>query len=352
MIRVGLVGFGLAGRVFHAPLISSVEGLELAAVVERSSDKAAALYPGVTTYRTVEELLADSTIKLVVIATPNKTHHDLALSALEAAKSVVVDKPASVNSAEIIDLMELAGGIGLQLVPFHNRRWDNDFLTIQNLLHEKALGRLVHFTSTLDRWRPGATRSPWKDDQDQGGILLDLGTHLVDQALVLFGKPASIGAEILRERDGEGANDSFTIRFHYYSGPSITLSANTLSSIPRARFHLRGTKGNYVKFGVDPQEEALGKITRIDSLDWGKEAPDHSGTLSVDADNTAVARPLESVPGNYRLFYEGVRDAILGKGPEPVSAIDAWRTARVLEYALESSKASRDVECDWTSEPQ
>jgi predicted dehydrogenase len=352
MIRVGLVGFGLAGRVFHAPLISSVEGLELAAIVERSTDKAAALYPGITIYRTFDELLADATIKLVVIATPNKTHHDLALSALEAAKSVVIDKPVSVTSSEIVDLMELAGGIGLQLVPFHNRRWDSDFLTLQNVLHEKSLGRLVHFTSTLDRWRPGATRIPWKDEPENGGILLDLGTHLVDQALALFGKPTSLGAEILRERDGEGANDSFTIRLHYYTGAAVTLSANCLSSLPRPRFHVRGTQGNFVKLGVDSQEEALGKITRIDSADWGKEKPEQWATLSVDADHSMVTRPVESIPGDYRLFYSGVRDAILGKVPAPVTAIDAWRAARVLEYALESSKAGRDVECDWTSEPE
>lgn len=352
MIRVGLVGFGMAARVFHAPLISSVEGLELAAVVERNTDNAAALYPGITTYRSLDDLLADATIKLVVIATPNKSHYELALRALEAARNVVVDKPMSVTPAEIVELMGLAGGIGLQLVPFHNRRWDNDFLTIQNVLHEKTLGRVVHFTSTMDRWRPGATRVAWKDSSENGGILLDLGTHLVDQALLLFGKPASIGAEILRERDGEGANDSFNIRFHYFTGESLTLSANTLSSLPRSRFHLRGDKGNFKKFGVDPQEDALGKITRIDSPDWGKEAPEHWGTLSIGADGTALARPLESIPGDYRLFYAGVRDAILGKGPAPVAAIDAWRTARVLEYALEASKASRDVECDWSSEPE
>src|SRR5579863_9396073 len=145
MIRVGLVGFGMAGRVFHAPLISSVEGLELAAVVERNSDSAAQRYPGITTCRSLEELLADSSIKLVVVATPNATHFDIALRALEAAKNVVVDKPAGVSSHEIAQLVELASAVGLHFIPFHNRRWDSDFRTIQNLLHEKSLGELVHF---------------------------------------------------------------------------------------------------------------------------------------------------------------------------------------------------------------
>jgi predicted dehydrogenase len=351
MIRVGLVGFGMAGRVFHAPLISSVEGLELAAVVERTTDNAAQRYPGITTYRSVDELLADASIKLVVVATPNATHYEVALKALEAAKSVVVDKPMAVSSAQIAELMQLAGGIGLQFIPFHNRRWDGDFLTVENVIHEKALGQLAHFQSTLDRWRPGVSSREWKEDPEQGGILLDLGTHLVDQALILFGLPGSIGAEVLRERDGDGANDSFTIRLHYLTGATVTLSANYLSSLARPRYHLRGTKGNYWKWGLDIQEEALTKITRIESPEWSKEPPDHWGTLCVDRDGSRVTTPVEPIPGDYRLFYAGVRDALLGNGNPPVRAIDAWRTARALEWALESSKAHRDVECDWSIEP-
>lgn len=352
MIRVGLVGFGMAGRVFHAPLISSVEGLELAAVVERNSDHAVKRYPGITTYRSVDELLADPSIKLVVVATPNATHHEIALQVLEAAKSVVVDKPAALNSTQIADLLGLAGAIGLHYIPFHNRRWDSDFQTIQHLLHEKSVGSLVHFESTFDRWRPEASTRAWKDEQDQGGLLFDLGTHLVDQALMLFGPPESVGAVVQRERGGEGSNDSFSIRLHYLTSLSVTVSANALSSLARPRFHLRGNHGNYWKWGLDLQEEALGKITKIDSADWGKESSDHWGTLCVDAGGSLVSQPVEPIPGDYRLFYAGVRDSLLGTGKPPVAAIDAWRTTRILEWALESAKTHRDVECDWSSEPQ
>ena len=212
MIRVGLVGFGMAGRVFHAPLISSVEGLELAAVVERTTNKAAERYPGITTYRSVEELLADASIKLIVVATPNSTHFPIAMQALEAAKSVVVDKPVALHADEIVQLAGLAGGIGLHVFPFHNRRFDSDFLTIRKLIQEHSVGRLVHFESNFDRWRPGLSTRAWKEETGEGGILYDLGTHLVDQALLLFGQPAYVGAEIRRERDGEGANDAITIR--------------------------------------------------------------------------------------------------------------------------------------------
>ena len=351
MIRVGLVGFGMAGRVFHAPLISSVDGLELAAIVERSSDHAEQRYPGIKICRTVDELLADSTIKLIVVATPNAAHFEIALSALEAAKNVVIDKPVAISSQEITQLLELAGGIGLQCIPFHNRRWDSDFQTIQNVLREKSLGELVHFESTFDRWRPGASTRVWKDDPEQGGTLLDLGTHLVDQALTLFGPPESLGAEVRHERDGNGGNDSFTIRLHYFTSTTVTLGANSLSSLARPRFHLRGTKGNYWKWGLDLQEEELSKITRIESADWGKEPADHWGTLCVDNDGKIATQTVQPVSGDYRLFYAGVRDALLGNNKPPVAGIDAWRTARVLEWALESSKSHRDVECDWSSEP-
>jgi scyllo-inositol 2-dehydrogenase (NADP+) len=352
MIRVGLVGFGMAGRVFHAPLISSVEGLELAAVVERNSDHAEGRYPGVKVHRTVDELLADPSIKLVVVATPNAAHFEIALRALEAAKNVVVDKPVAITSQEIAQLLELAGGIGLQCIPFHNRRWDSDFRTIQKVLQEKAVGTLVHFESTFDRWRPGPSTRIWKDDPEQGGTLLDLGTHLVDQALCLFGPPESVGAEVRHEREGDGGNDSFTIRLHYFTNVTVTVSANSLASLARPRFHLRGTKGNYWKWGLDLQEEELGKIARIDSPGWGEEPEDRWGTQRAESDGSLASRTVQPVPGDYRLFYAGVRDALLGKDNPPVAGIDAWRTARVLEWALESSKAHRDIECDWSGEPQ
>ncbi len=343
MIRVGLIGFGMAGRVFHAPLISSVEGLELAAVVERTANNAAERYPSITTYRSVEELLADASIKLVVVATPNSTHFPIAMQALEAAKNVVVDKPVALSADEIGQLAELAGGIGLHLFPFHNRRFDSDFLTIKKLMDEHSLGRLVHFESNFDRWRPGLSSRAWKAETDEGGILQDIGTHLVDQALVLFGQPAAVGADILRERDGEGANDAITIRLHYFTGFSVTLGANCLSSLARPRFHLRGTRGNFWKWGLDPQEDALGKITKITEANWGQEATDHWGTLSADVDGGLVTQPVPSATGDYRLYYAGVRDVLLGNAAAPpVTPTDAWRVARVLEWAKQSSDEHRD----------
>jgi scyllo-inositol 2-dehydrogenase (NADP+) len=352
VIRVGVVGFGMSARVFHAPLISSVEGLQLAAVVERHSDQAGARYPEIVTCRSLDELLADSSLDLIVVATPSGTHFDVARQVIAAGKNVVVDKPMAPRSTEIAKLIAQAAERGVMLIPFHNRRWDGDFLTVQNLLRENAVGRLVSVESRMDRWNPGATRRPWKNDPAQGGgVLLDLGTHLVDQALTLFGKPLGVSAEVDRERDGEGANDSFTIRLRY-EGLRVTMGANMLSSPPGPRFVLRGTQGSFRKFGVDPQEAALNKVTHIDSPRWGKEPPEQWGVLTVQAEEALVTRPVETLAGDYRRFYEGVRDALAARSAPPVRAVEAWRAARILEWAEESQERRCEIACDWSDEPQ
>jgi scyllo-inositol 2-dehydrogenase (NADP+) len=353
VIRVGVVGFGLGGRVFHAPLISSVEGLELAAVVERTTNKAAERYPGITTYRSVADLLEDTSINLVVVTTPSGTHFEIARQVLEAGRHVVVDKPVCTTSAEVAQLMRLALARNLSLVPFHNRRWDGDFQTIRRIIGEGSLGRLVSFESRFDRWRPDiATKKLWKESVETGGgTLLDLGPHLTDQALTIFGKPEAVSAEVLRERDGTGSNDAFTIRLRY-PGISVTVGANALSLPPGPRFHLRGTKGNYLKLGVDAQEAALTKIARIEDPAWGVEPTASWGTLYTGIDGGTISTPIRPVAGDYRVFYSGMRDALLGKAPVPVQANDAWRIARILEWAAESSERRSEVTCDWSEEPE
>jgi predicted dehydrogenase len=351
LIRVGVIGFGFGGRVFHATLIASVEGLELAAVLERTQSRAAERYPHIATLHSVEELLSDSSIGLVVVTTPSGTHFEIARQALEAGKHVVVDKPVCATAAEVAQLMTLAAAKNVLLIPFHNRRWDSDFQTIRKVLHEGLLGRIVAVESRFDRWRPDMPKDRlWKESPAAGGgTLLDLGPHLGDQALTLFGKPEAVSADVLRERDGQGANDAFTIRMRYPSF-TVTLGANNLSLPAGPRFHLRGTKGNYWKSGLDPQEAALMKITRIDDPAWGQEPSASWGTLHIGVEGGTVSRPVQPVHGDYRLFYAGVRDSILGKAPAPVQPIDAWRVARLLEWADESSRRRCEVACDWTEE--
>jgi predicted dehydrogenase len=275
----------------------------------------------------------------------------LAKQILEAGKSVVIDKPMAITSAQIGELIQLAAAKGVYLIPFHNRRWDSDFQTLFKLIREDSVGRIVHLESTMDRWRPAPVgRAAWKEETEQGGLLLDIGTHLADQAICLFGKPQAVHADITRERDGDGSNDSFTVRLRYAEF-SFTLSANVLSSLPRPRYHMRGTKGNYCKWGLDPQEAALNKITRIDDPAWGKEAQQNWGTFNSDVDGCVVTCPVPPVPGDYRLFYAAVRDALLRKSQAPVSAQSAWRVARLLEWAVQSSTERREVACDWGEEP-
>jgi predicted dehydrogenase len=354
MIRAGVVGYGLAGKVFHAPMISAVDGLELAAVVERSSRNAELAYPGVTTYTSLEAMLDDESIELVVIATPNLLHAPQAEAALAAGRHVVVDKPVGNNSTQIATLIAKANEQNRLLIPFHNRRWDSDFRTLQKLLLEQSLGRVVYLESTFDRWRPTPRRNIWREDgSDGGGLLLDLGTHVADQALVLFGLPEGVTADVRTERDNGVTMDSFTIRLRYL-GQAVTLSANCLASLPRPRYVVRGTTGNFVKWGLDPQEARLketGRVVENEELGWGEEPPSAWGTLATDVGGTIESRPLKPIPGDYRLYYAGVRDAILGKAAPPVLAVDAWRTTRLLEWAQESSDKRCEVVCNWSESP-
>ena len=357
MIRAGLVGFGMAARVFHGPLLSSIEGLELAAVMERTTNKAAERYPGITVHRSLAAMLADSSLDLFVVATPNSTHFEIAKEILAAGKNVVVDKPMTMTSAQAAALIALAKTHNALLAPFHNRRWDSDFLTVRKLLHEGALGRIVAVESRFDRWRPARmTERLWKEDLDSGGMLQDLGPHLVDQALALFGLPAAVSAEVVRERDGAGPNDSFNIRLRYprpdHSDLIVVLASNLLSLPSGPRFHLRGVRGGYLKLGVDAQEAALNKIVRITDADWGQEASSAWGILHVDVGSGSVSRPVPAIKGDYRLYYAAIRDTLLGNAPAPVTGIDGWRVARLLEWAVESSEMRREIACDWTQEPK
>jgi predicted dehydrogenase len=219
-------------------------------------------------------------------------------------------------------------------------------------LHEGVLGRLVALEARFDRWRPARlTERLWKEDVDSGGMLQDLGPHLVDQPLALFGLPEAVSAEVLRERDGAGPNDSFTIRLRY-PRLIVTVASNLLSLKAGPRFRLRGTHGGYVKKGVDQQEAALTKITRIANATWGQEPSSAWGLLYVDVEGGSVSRPVPAVTGDYRLYYAGIRDALLGKAPAPVTGIDGWRVARLLEWVAESSEKRREIACDWSEEPE
>ncbi|HEY0413068.1 MAG TPA: Gfo/Idh/MocA family oxidoreductase [Allosphingosinicella sp.] len=323
MIRVGLVGYGLAGSVFHAPLIAATPRMTLTAVMTSREAPHAVL--------DLELLLGRA--DLVVIASPHRSHFPLARRALEAGKHVVVDKPFTVTVAEADALIALAAERERVIVPFHNRRWDGDFLTVETLL--PRLGEVSLFEAHWDRFRPGL-REGWKEDPEQAaGLLIDLGPHLVDQALRLFGLPEAVGADLLAQRPGSRVDDYFALTLHYGRMRAL-LCASTLVAAPRPRFAVHGTAGSFVRFGIDPQEEAL--KAGADPREAGRDAG--QGMLTL-ADGTRQAVPTER--GRYLDFYGGVADAILDGAPVPVEAADAREGLRILEAARESSREGRVV---------
>ncbi len=290
-IQVGLVGFGFAGRIFHSNAIQAVEGLELAAIVQRTGSEAATAFPHVRILTSVEDLLQDSSIRLVVVATPNASHLPIARQCLLADRDVVIDKPFALSSVEAAELTQLARARGRLLSVYQNRRWDGDFLTVRKLLENDQLGRLVMFESHYDRFRQLPRLHAWREDGGPGGgVLWDLGAHLVDQALVLFGVPASVWASVRKEREGARSDDAFDLCLHYPvsrtqvvpSGLTVWLRATCLARDPGPRFTLNGTQGTFRKFGIDCQEAHLLAGDMYSSQPWGVEGPENWGTLTLD----------------------------------------------------------------------
>jgi scyllo-inositol 2-dehydrogenase (NADP+) len=352
-MRVGLVGFGFAGRIFHANAIEAVEGLELAAIVQRTGDEAALLFPHAKIVRTVEEMLEDTSIKLVVVATPNTSHLPIARQCLLADRDVVIDKPFALNSEEAAELIQLARTRGRLLSVYQNRRWDGDFLTVRKLLDSERLGRVVMYESHYDRYRQLPRLNAWRENGGPGGgVLFDLGSHLVDQALVLFGVPAAVWGSVRMEREGAKSDDAFDLCLQYpAAGLNVWLRATCLARDPGARFTLNGTLGTFRKFGMDPQEALLLAGDMFSSKPWGVEAADHWGTLTIDEGGEPVITRIPTEPGDYRGYYINIRDAMHGNAALEVTPVQAWRTIRVLEMALESSRSGCTVSCDWSVEP-
>jgi predicted dehydrogenase len=330
-IDVGLIGYGMAGRVFHAPLISAVDGLRLRSIVQRRGSEAEARYPEALIRRDADALFDDERIALVVVATPNSSHFDLARRALLAGKHVVVDKPFTVRGSEARELIALAREKRRLLTVFHNRRWEGDFLTIRRLLDANAFGRLVSYEARFDRFRNAPKPNAWRESSDPGsGILYDLGSHLVDQVLLLFGAPSRVSADVRRERDFGASDDAFEIRMEY-PGMRATLLAGMLVREPTPRYTIRGTDATFLKFGKDPQEGDLAAGRSPRDPGWGREAPAQWGTLYSGRGEERI----ETLPGNYAAFYENVRDAIAGTAPVAVDPETAARTIEILERARE-----------------
>ena len=344
MIDVGLIGFGLAGRAFHAQVIRAVPGLRLAAILQRSGNEAAELYPDVRIVRSLEELLSISEIRLVVIATPNESHFRLAQQCLAAGRDVLVDKPFTTTLREAVELVEFAKQKGRLLTVYQNRRYDGDFQAIRQLVASGVLGRIVRFETNYDRFRPQLKPGAWRERSGPGnGIFFDIGPHLIDHALLLFGLPEAITADIRIERDGAVADDAFDVAFHYSHGPRADLRSSILAVAPRPRFALHGTQGAYVKLTVDPQESNLRRGYIPTDAAWGVEPEENWGLLTLPENDAFTQRRVPSATCDYRAFYANLRDAILGKAELAVTPEWALDVMRLLELARQSSNERRTV---------
>ncbi|MEV8393947.1 MULTISPECIES: Gfo/Idh/MocA family oxidoreductase [unclassified Streptomyces] len=349
--RVGLVGYGLAGSVFHAPLIAATDGLVLDTVVTSSQERreqARAEFPGVRFAASPDELWqrADS-LDLIVIASPNKTHVPIATAALKAGLPVVVDKPVAGSAAEARELAALAEERGLLLSVFQNRRWDNDFLTLTRLVAAGELGDIQRFESRFERWRP-QLKGGWRESgaaEEIGGLLYDLGSHVVDQALVLFGPAVRVYAEADARRPGSETDDDTFIAITHANGVRSHLYASATTAQLGPRFRVLGSTAGYVKYGLDPQEADLREGRRPGKgTGWGVEPESLWGRIGAgESPLTGGGHPVETEPGDYPAYYAGIATALREGTAPPVTAHEAAAALDVLEAARRSAREGTAV---------
>jgi predicted dehydrogenase len=312
-------------------------------------------FPKVTLYTTVEALWRDAArYDLVVIATPNRLHVPLGIAALQAGLPVVVDKPMAPSVAEGEKLIEASQKAGKLLTVFHNRRWDNAFRTVRSLLDADLdlLGTVTRFEARFERYRPTPRHEAWRElggPDEAGGLLYDLGSHLIDQALVLFGNPSKVYAEVERRRVGVQVDDDTFVALQFASGVRAHLWMSSVARIPGPHMRISGLRGTYEKWGLDPQESALRDGQRPGHPDWGREPREKWGHLSTDISGIHIDGPIEMLPGAYEQFYTFLRVALLMGGPPPVDPHEALDTLRVIEAAQESARRGCLVDLNWSN---
>lgn len=342
-IKTGLIGFGKSSRIFHGPIINSVPELKLTKVVERHRNESQKYYPWVEIVRDTASLLEDEEISLVVITTPNDIHYELARQCLAAGKHVVVDKPFTTTSARAQELVDLARQQNRIINAFQNRRWDGDFHTLRKLLEKQFLGRLVEFESRYDRFRNYQRPDAWREKPGEGtGVFFDLGPHLIDQVLVLFGPPEMVTADIRTQRDHMETDDHFDLLLHY-KDLKVTLKGGMLVRTETPRFLLHGTKGSFIKYGMDPQEEALINGGTPSDPEWGVEPEENWGEINAEIDGLHITGRIETDAGNYQGYYQNVVDAIKGRAELAVTPEHMVNTIRVIELAFLSNEEKRTV---------
>ncbi|MBC7827336.1 MAG: oxidoreductase [Chitinophagaceae bacterium] len=344
-IKVGLVGFGISAKVFHAPFLTTLTGYELISVVERTKNESQKSYPFVNVVRSIDELIADPAIDLIVITTPNETHLPYALQALQGNKHVVLEKPFANSSGEAMQLVEAAKKSSKIVSVYQNRRYVSDFLTIKEIVEKKLLGETHEFISHYDRYRAEAKPNAWREEPKPGsGVLYDLGPHLIDQALYFFGLPQTIAADIRMQRPHSKVDDYFDLQLNF-GFTKVILHAGMLVREPGPRYMIHGTKGSFIKYGEDPQEAALKNGSLPVGEDWGREPDEFHGLLHTEINGVIRKERYPSKKGNFGYYYQSLYQSIVNGTPVTEKPEHGYNTVRLIELAFESYQKQCTIPC-------
>lgn len=342
-IKTAITSFGMSGQVFHGPFLKTNPGYEVISVLERSKTLSRKLFPQAVIVDNYNEILENADIELVIVNTPDRLHFEMAAAALKAGKHVVVEKPITLKSMEAEQLVQLSHKIGKILAVFQNRRWDGDFLTVQKILNEGQLGRMIEFESHYDRYRIQITPGSWKEEGDEyAGVLYNLGSHMVDQAYVLFGQPMSVTAHLKIVRTGGVVSDYYDIRLEYNTF-TVILKCSYLVHTPGPRYIIHGEMGSFFKYGIDPQEEMLKAGNLPTGEEWGKEPPQFWGILYYSENGNSLEEKIETVQGNYHSFYNNVFETVRSGTELMVKPEETIEVLKILEACIKSNREKRTV---------
>ncbi|WP_308991023.1 Gfo/Idh/MocA family oxidoreductase [Mariniflexile litorale] len=343
-INTALCSYGMSGHVFHAPFISVNPQFNLYGVFERTKNEAQQHYPSIKTFRSLDDMLADDNIELVVVNTPNITHFDFSKKAINAGKHLVIEKPFTVTVAEAEALIQLAKEKNVLISVYHNRRYDSDFKTVQKVLNEGLLGDIVEAEFHYDRFDPALSYKTHKETPTEGvGSLYDLGSHLIDQALQLFGIPKSINADLDSFRPNSKVGDYFDVKL-FYPSHRVILKSSYYVREPLPGNILHGTKGSFIKTKADVQEKELQADKKPNTVNWGIEPDSEKGLLHTEKDGKIIKEHIPTLQGNYMEYYNGIYEAIRNNKSVPVSAEDGTLVIKIIEAAVKSNKEKRIIE--------
>lgn len=341
-VKTALCAYGMSGLVFHGPLLETNPRFEITKILERKKQESKGKHPSATIVRYYDEILEDPDIELIIVNTPDQYHFSMVAQAIESGKHVVVEKPFALRSSHADELIHAARQKGVILTVFQNRRWDGDFLTVQKVMKEGLLGRIVEFESHFDRYR-NYIQDSWKDHRSSGsGTLYNLGSHLIDQALQLFGMPERIFCDVRNLRKGAEVDDSFDL-FMYYESVKCLLRASYLVREPGPRFTLHGERGSFHKWHIDPQEEDLKNGGDPSAPDWGKEPESHRGLIHTEINGKVIREHYDTIPGNYNLFYNNLYDVIREGSSLLVKPEEARNVIRIIEAAYRSGSSGEVI---------